>query len=77
MSTGSTVPSSTAPIPEGVARWSWAAFVLHGVWAIRNRVWFGPLAFLPFVGIFVALLLGFKGRTWAWRKRGMDRLKRV
>lgn len=64
----STSDHTTASIPAGVSGWCWGAFFLHGVWAIRNRVWIGLLAFIPLVGVVVAILLGFKGRTWAWRK---------
>jgi hypothetical protein len=62
-------PASTvaAPLPPGVARWSWGAFWLNWIWAIFNRVWIGLLALIPLVNIVMAFVLGFKGREWAWK----------
>lgn len=56
-------------IPEGIRGWSWGAFLLNWIWAIGNRTWIGLFAFFPYVGLIFALVLGFKGREWAWRNK--------
>jgi putative copper export protein len=56
-------------VPEGVKGWSWGAFFLSWIWAIFNRTWFGLLALVPYVGLIFALILGFKGREWAWKNK--------
>ncbi len=55
--------------PEGVKGWSWGAFLLNWIWAIFNKTWIGLLAFIPYVGIIMAIVLGFKGREWAWKNK--------
>lgn len=59
-------------IPEGVKGWSWGAFLLNWVWAIGNKTWIGLLAFVPYVGFIMAIILGFKGREWAWKNKDWD-----
>jgi hypothetical protein len=59
----------TGPLPPGVAGWSWGAFLLNWIWAIGNRTWIGLLALVPYFGFIMAILLGIKGREWAWRSR--------
>jgi len=56
-------------IPDGVKGWSWAAFLYSPLWGVFNRVWWGLLVVIPFVGFFVALWLGFKGKEMAWSSR--------
>lgn len=56
-------------IPEGVKGWSWGAFLLNWIWAIGNKTWIGLLAFLPYVGFIFAIILGIKGRQWAWQNK--------
>lgn len=58
---------NTDEIPEGVKGWAWGAFLWNWIWAIRNRVWWGLLALIPYVGIIVAFWLGFKGRELSWK----------
>lgn len=73
-------PSAPAPatfvkpaaMPEGVAEWSWGAFLLNPIWAIQHRAWIGLLIFVPYVGLGVAFWLGFKGREIAWKKGQWD-----
>lgn len=60
------------PLPDGIKGWSWGAFLLSWLWAIFNRTWWGLLAFIPYVGLIVALWLGFKGREMAWRNCSWD-----
>lgn len=62
----------SAGLPQGVAGWSWGAFLLGGIWAIGNRTWIGLLAFIPGAGFIVAVVLGVKGREWAWKNRSWD-----
>lgn len=56
-------------LPPGVAGWSWGAFLWNWVWAIGNKTWIGLLCLIPFVGFFMAFVLGFKGREWAWKNK--------
>lgn len=55
--------------PEGVKGWSWGAFLLNWIWAIGNRSWIGLLAFVPYIGFIMAIILGVKGRQWAWQNK--------
>lgn len=61
-----------AAIPQGVKGWSWGAFFLTVIWSISNRVWIGLLTLIPYVGIIMAFVLGFKGREWAWQAKHWD-----
>lgn len=56
-------------IPPGVKGWSWGAFFLNWIWAAGNQVWWGLLALVPFVGIIMTVILGIKGREWAWKAK--------
>lgn len=60
------------PLPEGVAAWSWGAFLLSWIWAIGNRTWWGLLGLVPGVGLVVRVVLGMHGRRWAWQNRRWD-----
>jgi zinc-ribbon domain len=62
-------------VPEGVKGWSWGAFLLSWVWAIGNRTWIGLLALVPWLGFIMAVILGFKGREWAWKNKRWDSLE--
>lgn len=59
-------------LPEGVAGWSWGAFILSWIWAIGNRTWLGLFGLVPGVGLVVRVLLGMNGRRWAWQNRRWD-----
>jgi hypothetical protein len=61
-----------ATIPPGVAGWSWGAFLLNWIWAVSNRTWIGLLCFIPYVGFVMSIILGVKGREWAWRNKRWD-----
>ena len=56
-------------IPPGVKGWSWGGFLLTPYWAIGNKTWIGLLAFIPYVSWVMAIVLGFKGREWAWKNK--------
>lgn len=58
-----------ATIPDGVEGWSWGAFLLNWIWAIGNNTWIGLLCLVPYIGFVMAIVLGFKGREWAWRNK--------
>jgi hypothetical protein len=62
-------------IPDGVKGWSWGAFLLSWIWAIGNKTWLGLLAFVPYIGFFVAIALGIKGREWAWQNKRWDSIE--
>ncbi len=64
------IPTST--MPDGIKGWSWGAFLLSGFWAIGNKTWIGLLAFVPYLGFIMAIVLGFQGREWAWKNREWD-----
>lgn len=61
-----------ATIPPGVAGWSWGAFLLNWIWAVSNRTWIGLLCFIPYIGFVMSIVLGIKGREWAWRNKRWD-----
>lgn len=56
-------------LPEGVEGWSWGACLLTWIWAIGNNTWIGLLALLPYVGLVMSIILGYKGRKWAWQNK--------
>jgi len=56
-------------IPIGVAGWSWGAFSLNWIWAIGNKTYIGLLALVPYIGFIMAVILGIKGREWAWQNK--------
>jgi len=62
-------------IPDGVKGWSWGAFLLNWIWAIGNRTWIGLLCVVPYVGVVMLFVLGFKGREWAWQNCEWDDLE--
>ena len=67
--------NSLETIPEGVKGWSWGAFFLNWIWAIGNKTWIGLLALVPYIGFIMAIVLGIKGREWAWRNKKWDSLE--
>ena len=70
---GSLVNSSgsgkDAVLPDGIRGWSWGAFFLNWIWAVFNRTYIGLLAMVPYVGFIMAIVLGVKGREWAWQNK--------
>ena len=62
-------------IPDGVKGWSWGAFFLTWIWAIGNRTWIGLLALVPYVNLIMMIILGIKGREWAWKNKQWDSLE--
>ena len=66
---------NSAPLPPGIAGWSWGAFLLNWIWAIGNSVCIGLLAIIPYVGFIFAIYIGIKGREMAWRKRRWESIE--
>lgn len=60
------------PLPPGVSGWSWGAFLLNWIWSIGNSTWIGLIALIPYVGFIMAIILGVKGREWAWQNKRWD-----
>lgn len=72
--------NESSQLPDGVAGWSWGAFLLNWIWAIANKTWIGLLCLVPVVGFVMAFVLGFKGREWAWKNtkwRDLEHFNRV
>jgi hypothetical protein len=68
------------PLPPGVARWNWGAFLLNWIWGIGNNTFVALLALVPFVGFIMVFVLGAKGGEWAWRHKrweSVEHFKRV
>lgn len=61
--------NESGTIPDGIKGWSWGAFFLNWIWAIGNKTWIGLLALIPYVGVIMAIILGIKGREWAWKNK--------
>ncbi|MBV1921270.1 MAG: hypothetical protein KUG73_11355 [Pseudomonadales bacterium] len=61
--------------PDGIKGWSWGAFILGWVWAIGNRTWVGLLVLIPYVGPIFSIILGIKGREWAWQNKRWDSIE--
>jgi hypothetical protein len=59
----------TGTLPDGVIGWSWGAFFLNWIWAIGNKTYIGLLALVPYLGFIMAIVLGAKGREWAWQNK--------
>ena len=59
--------SSADSLPPGVSGWSWGAFWLSLIWAVFNNVWIGLLMLIPVVNFVMLIMLGLKGREWAWK----------
>ncbi|HEY9051052.1 MAG TPA: hypothetical protein VIQ03_05870 [Gammaproteobacteria bacterium] len=63
------------PIPEGIKGWSWGAFLLNWIWAIGNKTWIGLLSFIPYLGFIMVIILGVKGREWAWQNKRWENIE--
>ena len=60
------------PRPPGIDGWSWGAFIFGWFWAVCNKTWIGLLALVPGIGFIMHIILGFKGREWAWQNDQWD-----
>ncbi len=61
-----------AEIPDEVRGWSWGAFLMGWIWGLFNRTWIALATFIPLIGLVVWVMLGLKGREWAWRNKRWD-----
>ena len=66
---------SGAAVPESVKGWGWGPFLMTWLWAIGNNVWIGLLALIPYLGFIMTIILGIKGREWAWQAKRWDSVK--
>jgi hypothetical protein len=62
-------------VPEEIKQWNWGGFLLNWIWSVGNNTWIGLLVLLPYVGIVMAFVLGFKGNEWAWKNRKWDSIE--
>lgn len=63
----------TAVLPEELRGFNWGAFSLGGIWAINHNAWMGLLAFVPYLGYIMAIILGIRGNEWAWQNRHWEK----
>ncbi|HEX8832934.1 MAG TPA: hypothetical protein VF719_01975 [Abditibacteriaceae bacterium] len=62
-------------LPAELKGFSWAAFLMNGIWSIGHNTWIGLISFVPYVGFIMAFVLGFKGNEWAWQNRKWDSIE--
>ncbi len=56
-------------LPPEIQGWSWGGFFLTWIWGIGNNVWIALLSFVPGLSFLMAIILGIKGREWAWKNK--------
>lgn len=49
--------------------------MLNWIWAVCNSTWIGLLCLLPYIGFFMSIYLGIKGRELAWRNKRWESLE--
>lgn len=81
---GQKTSSGTSPvvqeIPNEIKGWSWGGFLMSWLWSIGNKTWIGLLALIPYAGLIMNVVLGVKGREWAWKNKqweSVDQFKKV
>ena len=72
--TPSAIPAAAEPVtyagqgslvpPKG---WSWGAATFGWIWGIRFKVWLAFLGLVPLLNGIWWIVLGIKGREWAWK----------
>ncbi|PAY06608.1 hypothetical protein CK489_27400 [Bradyrhizobium sp. UFLA03-84] len=65
-------PLDPRVVPPEIDRWNWGAFLLSWIWGVGNNTFIAFLTFVPFVGVVMSFMLGFKGSQWAWRNKRWD-----
>jgi hypothetical protein len=75
MEPNSSGSGKNALLPEGVKGWSWGAFLLNWIWGIFNHTYIALLALIPYVNLLVMIVVGIKGREWAWRNKKWESLE--
>ncbi len=63
------IVGNLGPMPEELKGWNWGAFLLTVIWGIGNETFIALLVLLPYVGIVMPFVLGFKGNEWAWKNK--------
>jgi hypothetical protein len=58
---------SQSVVPDEIRGWSWGAAGLGIIWGIYFNVWISLIALIPFVNFFWWIVMGIKGREWAWK----------
>ncbi len=72
--------SGGVAMPGELRGWSWGGFLLSWLWGIFNGTWLALLALVPGFGLIIMVILGIKGREWAWKNRrwdGVEHFRRV
>jgi hypothetical protein len=67
-------------VPSEIRVWNWGAFFLSVIWGLFNRTYIALLTLIPFVGVVMVFVLGFKGNEWAWqnkRWKSIEQFQRV
>ncbi len=64
-----------AVVPREIQGWNWGAFLLTWIWGIGNNVLLALLTLVPFVGLVMWIVLGFKGTEWAWQNKRWDSIE--
>jgi len=64
-----------ARLPQELSGFNWGAFLMHWMWAVGNKSYIGLLCFVPYVGVIMHFVLGFKGNEWAWQNRRWDSIE--
>ena len=67
--------SGSGAVPDGVKGWSWGAFLLNWIWGPFNGTWIALLCLVPYIGFVMCIVLGVKGREWAWKNKRWDSLE--
>lgn len=62
-------------VPEEIKGWSWGGFLWTWIWAIGNKTWIGLLALIGPVNFIIAIILGVKGREWAWKNKKWESIE--
>lgn len=62
-------------VPQEIKGWSWGAFLWNWIWGVGNNTWIALLTLLPFVNIIMTIVLGIKGREWAWKNKKWDSIE--
>ena len=62
-------------VPEQVKGFSWAGFLWTWIWGLGNKTYIGLLALIPVINFIVAIVLGIKGREWAWKNKKWESIE--